>query len=144
MTRPPAYATYQVADAYLAGRPDAAKWLASTDTAQKTTVLVLASDAIDRQHLKGYKFDWTQARSFPRVLELTIQIDVPQQVIDACCEEANEMLKMLGTPRLNLQKAGVTSVSFDGTSETFSKGAGLGLLSVVARDMLKYFQLGAV
>lgn len=145
MPRAAAYVTYTEADSYFAANPDASKWLAvSTISATKTALLLAASDAIDRLLLKGSKVSPSQPRAFPRIKAYTTQLTVPQCVKDACCEEANEMLKQLGTPRLNLQRQNVASVSYTGSSETYRVGAGKGLLSVVARDMLKREMLGAV
>ena len=144
MTRAAGYATYTEADAYFAGDPDAAEWLALAVTATKTALLLKASDAIDRQLLKGAKADAVQGRAFPRTMDRTTQVGVPQAVIDACCEEANEMLKQLGSPRLNLQRSGVSSVGYSGSSESYRVGSGKGLISRAAKELMKFYLLGAV
>lgn len=100
-------------------------------------MLLAASDAIDGLLLKGCKAISSQDRAFPRSKTYTIQTVVPQYVKDACCEEANEMLKQLGTPRLNLQRQNVSNASYTGSSEAYRPGSGRGLLSVIARDKLK-------
>jgi len=143
MSRPDPYVTTNEADEYLANNPDAAAW-STQSPATKLKMLHMASDAIDRQLLKGAKLSTSQARAFPRRLTFSVQAAVPQRVKDATCEEALELLKQLGSPRLSLQRQGVSSASFDGSAETFREGAGHRLLSVVARELLKYDLLGPV
>lgn len=137
------YTTVEEADVYFTSHPEGAAWQ-SASAAVKLKMLGMASDAIDRQHLKGSKLSSGQARAFPRLMTFVSQSSIPQRVLDATCEEANALLQQLNTPRLSLQRQGVSSVSFDGSSETFNKGAGTRLLSVVARELLIYDLLGPV
>lgn len=141
MTDP--YVTVSDANAYFANDPGAAAWNAASASV-KLVMLRKASDAIDRQLLKGKRVSLSQSRAFPRVMTFQTQIEVPQRVLDATCEEANELLKRLGSPRLTLQREGVSSASFDGSSESFREGSGHRLLSVVARELLKYDLAGPI
>lgn len=111
--------------------------------AQESTVLAWyltrATKAIDALKLRGTKYltDGTQALQFPRQYregydmdELTGEAEVPQSVLDACCEEALVLyLEQAGggASRAALQEAGVASYQIPGIiSETFRPGAGSG------------------
>lgn len=92
-----------------------------------------ATKIIDALPLRGIKYltDGTQARQFPRqyregydMNEITGEAEVPQAVIDACCEEAIALYAHYadsdGLARSSLQKQGVKTYSLGGGySETF-------------------------
>ena len=100
-------------------------------------MLFRSTKVIDALPLRGVKYltDGTQDHQFPRQYregydmdELTGEAEVPQQVKDACCEEALALyLEQAGggASRAALQEAGVQSYQIPGIiSETFRAGAG--------------------
>ena len=93
-----------------------------------------ATRHIDQLRLRGDKYDSTQDRAFPRVIDGIIVGDsdqnavVPDDVLRACMEEAIALYAEQsagGTSRASLQEAGVASYQIPGIiSETFRPGAG--------------------
>lgn len=139
-----------------------AAWTAATAD-QKASALVEASDNIDMLPLKGCKYadDESQARSFPRIPDRAAQIipansetnfqseedysEVPQEVLDACCLEALEILKQGASGRKDLREQGVKSFSLGGKlSETFEDAPIPRLLSRKAREKLRFWLAGMV
>lgn len=136
-------------------------WTAATAD-QKAAALIEASDNIDSLPLKGCKYadDITQLRAFPRIPDRasqTIGIDetnfqsgldystVPQEVEDACCLEALELLKQGASGRRGMREQGVKSYSIAGKlSETFEDASIPRLISRKARDKLRYWLAGMV
>ncbi len=134
-----------------------------------------ATRHIDALQLRGQKWDLTTLDGVPaQVLEFPRLIDgvgvgngedwvtdpaVPDLVKRACLEEAIAIYDILNTPdkkeRLDLQRQGVTGVSYSGTSEQYgggpngggaSQGAGnrfKGLLSFEAFQIMRRY-IGAV
>ncbi|MCK9569608.1 hypothetical protein M0R72_11765 [Candidatus Pacearchaeota archaeon] len=133
-----------------------AAWTAATAD-QKSAALVEASDNIDVLPLKGCKYadDISQLRAFPRYPdragqaiggdETNFQSDidysaVPQEVLDACCLEALEILKQGASGRKDLREQGVKQYSIGGKlSETFDEAPVPKLLSRKARDKLRFW-----
>lgn len=132
-------------------------WTNATND-QKASALVEASDSIDALPLKGYKYsdDESQARAFPRIPDRAAQIipcdseinfqsdddysEVPQEVLDACCLEALEILKQGASGRKDLRDQGVKSFSIGGKlQETFEDAPVPNLLSRKARDKLRFW-----
>jgi hypothetical protein len=137
-----------------------------------------ATKAIDALPFSGYKLAEDQDRAFPRKYENYGQVspyseeintdsfgyvyestDVPDDIITACCEEALALYALYSSPdrlmRLKLQRDGVTSVNYSGTSEQFvSNPSGnissagtryMGLMSKEAFDLIsKYIGNNAV
>lgn len=134
-----AYATVEEATTYFASRLHAEAWT-SASAADKGKALSMATQAIDRQPLKGSKSDSAQTLGFPRYPDT----EVPQAVKDATCEEALALLERGDSQRRKLQAEGVTSMSIGGLSETYAAGSGRGLLSQEARELLRPWLLGAV
>lgn len=113
----------------------------------QSMALITATRNIDALRLRGRKYLATQTLEFPRVIwnmgqagiyseeherysELTKTAgyygdgNVPQRVIDACCEEALEMLGSGDThSRQALMRAGVLEVNFSMFSEKYSPSA---------------------
>jgi len=137
-------------------------WTAATSD-QMAAALIEASDNIDSLPLKGCKYadDITQARAFPRYPDRAGQSigtgetnfqseadysEVPQEVKDACCLEALELLKQGSTGgRRGMREQGVKSFSIAGKlSETFEDAAIPRLLSRKARDKLRFWLAGMV
>ena len=134
-------------------------WTAAS-SAQQSAALIEASDAIDSLPLKGCKYedDQTQSRAFPRIPDRAGQTigtdetnfqsemdysEVPQEVEDACCLEALEILTQGATGRKALRDQGVKSYSIGGKlSETFVDAPTPGLLSRKARAKLRFWIYG--
>lgn len=134
-----AYVTTEEATTYFASRLHAEAWTAlSAD--DKPKALAMATKVIDRQLLKGRKTDPDQELAFPRYSDKK----VPEAVKEACCEEALALLERGSSQRLKLQQEGVQSFSLGNMSETYITGAGKGLLSQEAKELLKPWLLGAV
>jgi len=127
------------ADKYFSERLYSEKWTEATE-AEKEKALRQATKAIDRQPLKGRKTDADQTLAFPRYPDK----EVPQAVIEACCEEALALLERGNSQRRTLQQEGVQSFSLGNMSETFVQGAGRGLLSQEAKELLRPWLLGSV
>ncbi len=133
-----------------------AAWGSAT-AGQQAAALVEASDNIDSLPLKGCKYadDVSQLRAFPRYPDRAGQaiggdetnfqseIDyssVPQEVLDACCLEALEILKQGSSGRKDLREQGVKSYSIGGKlQETFEDAPVPKLLSGKAREKLRFW-----
>ena len=133
------YIDIEGADEYFAGRLHAESW-GETSDADKEKALRQATKTIDRQPLRGRKTEPGQALAFPRYPDT----EIPEVVKEACCEEALAMLERGNSQRRKLQQEGVQSFSLGNMSETYAAGAGKGLLSQEAKDLLKPWLLGAV
>ena len=115
-----------------------------------------ATKIIDGLPLQGRKYlrDGTQDRQFPRDYddghydcdEITGEAEVPQAILDACCEEAlaiyAENSSTAATKRAELQEQGVKSYTNGKLSETYGPrggGNGYGIRSPAAwRILSKY------
>ena len=127
------------ADEYFAGRLHAESW-GETGDADKEKALRQATKEIDRQLLKGRKATDTQELAFPRYPDT----EVPEAVKEACCEIALALLERGNSQRRKLQQEGVQSFSLGNMSETYAAGAGKGLLSQEAKELLQPWLLGGV
>ena len=133
------YCTIEYADEYFAGRLHAESW-GETSDADKEKALQQATKEIDRQLLKGLKATDTQELAFPRYPDT----EVPETVKEACCEIALALLERGNSQRRKLQQEGVQSFSLGNMSETYTPGAGRGLLSQEAKELLGPWLLGSV
>lgn len=133
------YVDIAEADEYFSGRLHSEAWERATET-DKEKALRQATKAIDRQPLKGKKTDAGQELAFPRYPDT----EVPEAVKEACCEEALAILESGNSQRRKLQQEGVQSFSLGNMSETFAAGAGKGLLSQEAKELLRPWLLGGV
>lgn len=133
------YCTIEYANGYFAGRLHSEAWEGATET-DKEKALRQATKAIDRQPLKGRKTDAGQVLAFPRYPDE----EILETVKEACCEEALELLERGNSQRRKLQQEGVQSFALGNMSETFSTGAGKGLLSQEAKELLRPWLLGGV
>ncbi len=133
------YVNLTEANEYFSNRLHADAWAEASD-ADKDKALAMAAKAIDRQPLSGRKTDTAQPLAFPRHPE----IKIPEAVQEACCEEALALLERGNSQRRKLQQEGVQSFSLGNMSETYAPGAGRGLLSQEAKELLKPWLLGAV
>ena len=127
------------ADEYFAGRLHTESW-GQADDSTKEKALRQATKAIDRQQLRGRKVNSGQALAFPRYPDT----EVPEAVKEACCEEALTLLERGNNQRRKLQQEGVQSFSLGNMSETYAAGAGKGLLSQEAKELLRPWLIGAV
>jgi hypothetical protein len=133
------YCTIEYADEYFAGRLHAESWSETSD-ADKEKALRQATKEIDRQLLKGRKATDTQELAFPRYPDT----EVPEAVKEACCEIALALLERGNSQRRKLQQEGVQSFTLGNMSEIFAAGAGKGLLSQEAKELLRPWLLGSV
>jgi hypothetical protein len=133
------YCTIEEASTYFAGRLYAERW-GETSDADKEKALRQATKEIDRQLLKGRKATDTQELAFPRYPDT----EVPEAVKEACCEEALALLEIGNSQRRKLQQEGVQSFSLGNMSETYAPGAGRGLISQEAKELLRPWLLGGV
>ena len=133
------YCTIEYADQYFKNRLHAESW-GQADESTKEKALKQATRAIDRQLLKGRKMNPEQELAFPRYPDT----EVPEAVKEACCEEALAILESGNSQRRKLQQEGVQSFSLGNMSETFAAGAGKGLLSQEAKELLRPWLLGGV
>ncbi len=133
------YCTIEYANEYFQNRLHAESW-GQADESTKEKALQQATRAIDRQLLRGRKTNPEQELAFPRHPDT----EVPEVVKEACCEEAFVILESGNSQRRKLQQEGVQSFSLGNMSETFAAGAGKGLLSQEAKELLRPWLLGAV
>lgn len=127
------------ADEYFAGRLHAEIW-EQADESTKEKALRQATRAIDRMPLRGRKTDLHQPLAFPRYPDT----EIPEAVKEACCEEALAILESGNSQRRKLQQEGVQSFALGNMSETYVAGAGRGLLSQEAKELLRPWLLGGV
>jgi hypothetical protein len=127
------------ADEYFAGRLHAESW-GQADDETKEKALRQATKTIDRQPLRGRKTETGQALAFPRYPDT----EAPEAVKEACCEEALALLERGNSQRRKLQQEGVQSFTAGNISETYMPGAGKGLLSQEAKELLRPWLLGSV
>ena len=133
------YVSLAEANKYFSNRLHADAWAEASD-ADKEKALAMAAKAIDRQPLRGRKTETGQTLAFPRYPDT----EVPEAVKEACCEEALAILERGNSQRRRLQQEGVQSFSLGNMSETYVVGAGKGLLSQEAKELLKPWLLGSV
>lgn len=133
------YCTIEYADEYFQNRLHAESW-GQADESTKEKALKQATRAIDRQLLRGRKTNPEQELAFPRYPDT----EVPEAVKEACCEEALALLERGNSQRRKLQQEGVQSFTLGNMSETYAPGAGRGLLSQEAKELLRPWLLGGV
>ena len=133
------YCTIEEANAYFSGRLHAESWFEADDETKENAILQ-ATKAIDRQLLRGRKTNPEQELAFPRHPDT----EIPAAVKEACCEEALAILEKGNSQRRRLQQEGVQSFSLGNMSETYVVGAGKGLLSQEAKELLRPWLLGGV
>ena len=133
------YCTIEYADEYFSGRLHAESW-GQADDITKDKALRQATKTIDRQRLNGRKTNPSQPLVFPRYPDK----EIPEAVKEACCEEALALLERGNSQRRKLQQEGVQSFTLGNMSETYAAGAGKGLLSQEAKELLRPWLIGAV
>lgn len=133
------YSTVEYANEYFSGRLHSTAW-DEVDEPIKEKALQQATKRIERQPTKGRKTDIDQGLAFPRYPD----VEVPEAVKEACCEEALALLERGSSQRRKIQAEGVQSFSVGNLSESFVPGANRGLLSQEAKELLRPWLLGAV
>ena len=133
------YCTIEYANEYFGRRLHAEIW-AQADDNTKEKALWQATRSIDRMLLRGRKTDLHQPLAFPRYPDT----EIPEAVKEACCEEALALLESGNSQRRKLQQEGVQSFSLGNMSEAYVPGAGRGLLSQEAKELLRPWLLGGV
>ena len=133
------YCTIEEANEYFAGRLHAESWF-EADASTKEKALRQATRSIDRMPLMGKKTDLHQPLAFPRYPDT----EIPEAVKEACCEEALALLERGNSQRRKLQQEGVQSFTLGNMSESYAAGAGKGLLSQEAKELLRPWLIGAV
>ena len=133
------YVDIEGANEYFENRLHAESW-GQADDETKEKALRQATKTIDRQPLRGRKIETGQDLAFPRYPDT----EVPEVVKEACCEEALAILERGNSQRRKLQLEGVQSFALGNMSETYVAGAGRGLLSQEAKDLISPWLLGAV
>lgn len=112
-------------------------------SAPKLPCLCEATRKIDGLNLAGKKVLTTQVNQFPRVYTKAngstyTQSAVPEDVKQACCEEALAILKYGNTSRYKLKLEGVANFSVGAISETFDGKVSALLSPEATRIMKKY------
>ena len=133
------YCTIEYAEEYFSGKIYTEEW-DEADATTKEKALKEATRQIDRQPLRGRKSDREQTLAFPRYPDT----ELPEAVKEACCEEALALLERGNSQRRKLQQEGVQSFSLGNMSESYAAGAGKGLLSQEAKELLRPWLLGGV
>lgn len=133
------YCTIEEANEYFDGRLHAESW-EQADDSTKEKALQQATRTIDRQLLRGRKTNPEQELAFPRYPDT----EIPKEVQEACCEEALALLERGNSQRRKLQQEGVQSFTLGNMSETYAPGAGRGLISQEAKELLRPWLLGGV
>ena len=133
------YCTIEYADEYFKKRLHAESW-GQADNETKEKALWQATRSIDRMPLRGRKTDLHQPLAFPRYPDT----EIPDAVKEACCEEALALLERGNSQRRTLQQEGVQSFTLGNMSESYAAGAGKGLLSQEAKELLRPWLLGSV
>jgi hypothetical protein len=82
-----AYLNIAEAQIYFDGRLHAEAWDCATES-DKNKALTMATRSIDRLNYHGEKADASQVNQFPRLNDTAI----PQDILDATCEEALSLL----------------------------------------------------
>lgn len=142
------YIGVEDAETYFLNRLYSDIWDNSIST-DKEKALIMATKKIDSLRLKGIKADTSKKLQFPRALysyqfnKWIIESDVEQCIKDAVCEEALVLLK--GIPkRVELQNQGVKSMSIGNVSETYAVSNSNNLISIEARELMKFYIAGSV
>jgi len=133
------YADVTYADAYFAERMGSDVWT-STETADKEKSLKHGTRLIDRCDFVLEKTDEDQEREFPR----NGDTEIPDEVKQANCEVALELLKGRLPEETMVKKTGIASESVGDTSRSYNEGGATqnigiasGLPSMAAAQLLK-------
>lgn len=140
------YLSLEDAETYFDGSLNSGAW-DSADETIKIKALISAARAIDRQILKGEKYDTDQAMAFPRYIATGDVGDGSQEAKDAQCEEAIERIRRERSNRMQNIRAGVRTFSIGGPSglqEELDPAAIRGILSPEARELLRPYLGGSV
>jgi hypothetical protein len=164
------YIDISYADNYFSERLFVEQWDNAEDDT-KIKAILMATNKIERQQLRGIKVDVDQVMQFPRsiysyepkysgvvgvnynvqpnIRRISYgpgwypQLEVPEEVKKAVCEETLALLTIGNSKRIQLQKQGVTQFSVTGISESYSSNTKK-LLSNEAIELLKPYLGGSV
>ena len=145
------FVTMEYAEEYFGGKVFAEEW-DEADATTKEKALKEATRRINRLKFKGLKADSGQLLEFPRQFPEVVsysfgyveQVDIPEEVKAATCEEALAILKYGNSARTKAQEQNVVSVSFGDASETYKAGSFGKMHSKEAYELLKPYVIGAV
>ncbi|MFH0814312.1 MAG: DnaT-like ssDNA-binding protein [Pseudomonadota bacterium] len=152
------YGTLEKANIYFDDIGLSDTWDLYTDT-QKNRALARATKQVDNLHYAGEKYEYTQARKFPRSLDCyrgQIYLDVdtdgnvitPIPVEEATYIQAKFLLDYADDAAINALNAGITSQSIGSTSESYDKAMlPIDVKSGLCREsleLLKPYLLGGV
>lgn len=145
------FCTIEYAEEYFGGKVFADEW-DKADATTKEKALKEATSRINRLKFKGLKADAGQVlefpRQFPQVVKYSFgyveQVDIPDEVKAATCEEALAILKYGNSARTKAQEQNVVSVKMGDASETYKSGSLGKLYSNEAYELLKGYVIGAV
>lgn len=108
------YITRTNADTYFTERYPSDLWDAATNDT-KDKILIVATKIIDTLNFFGEKTNSSQEREFPRDGDT----EVPQDILDACCEIAYALLDGVDIEK-EYNKLMISSTSLDVASITFN------------------------
>lgn len=131
------YISIADADEYFAARLRSDAWHGATED-EKAQALITATKQIDRIAFRGTKKSSSQVLAFPRYPN----IEVPQRVKDAVCEEGFAILKGVAK-RIELQQQGVKQAMVGNIMEIYT-GNKIKLISPQARELLRPYMIGSV
>lgn len=98
----------------------------SASTDDQGRALIMATKAIDSNRFQGYPISSAQALAFPRNIQKETSDTIPEDVKQACAEQALWVLQNASTggqsDRQQLQAQGVSSYTIGNLSETFRGG----------------------
>ena len=145
------FCTMEYAEEYFGSKVFADEW-DEADATTKEKAIKEATRRINRIKFKGAKADPSQVLEFPRQFPEVVsysfgyveQVDIPEEVKAATCEEALAILKYGNSARVKAQEQNVVSVSFGDASETYAKGSFGKMHSKEAYELLKPYAIGAV
>ncbi len=107
------FVTAEEAQAYFEERYDSAQWFTLADEEQEK-LLITATKKINAFDFCGEKAEKEQTLQFPR------DYGTPQDIKDAVCEEAIQILKNSNDPHLKNKEQGISSISLGAGSVSYS------------------------
>ena len=133
-----AYVTESEADTYFSERLNTEAWDDATSI-DRIKALKMATRAIDRLNYVGIRNDENQELQFPRYDDSS----VPQDVLDACCEEALSLLDGVD-PSLEFDNLNMVSQGYSNVKSTFDRRVKpehiiAGITSIFAWRLLRPF-----
>lgn len=125
------------ANAYFDNRLNSENWGDATSE-NRAKALIMATKKIDKLSYIGEKTLSTQALKFPRLLGSSLTSITPQEILDACCEEALAIVSY-DTNHIRNQELGIKSTKMGNESVTYKDTMGKSpaeILSSEAKHLL--------